>query len=369
MSPMKPRLLCLAASLLAAGSGPALATSAADADSAGAWYFYRGRDYGSEGLVNPWRLVLNGGFGILKMENRSNRLGDIDFENGWDNLWRNLGDPVTAIEQKGWWDFLRSEVIPISINEGNAQYWPNYLNHLVGGGMSYRMMREWYRWHGFRHERTWALGTIWAYHLLNETVEMNNRTGWRVDPIADVYLFNWAGIMLFSSDRVSRFFSHTLNMADWSFLPLYDPERGTLENNGQNFMIRFRWRRTSPWLVFYHWGNSGELGLSRHLGGGRYLSFGGGFEARKLVEVDRFSETADLATTLGLFYDREGSLLASVLYAKTMDNRWRVNLYPGLLATAGLCPGLTFIVTQDNDVLLGLTFGTLPLPTGLGRRF
>ena len=64
------------------------------------YYFYKRRDHGSDLLTNPLRLIVNGGFGILQVEDRSNRPADIDFENGWDNLWRNLLNPVEAIEAK-----------------------------------------------------------------------------------------------------------------------------------------------------------------------------------------------------------------------------------------------------------------------------
>ena len=197
---------------------------------------------------------------------------------------------------------------------------------------------------------------------------MDSKTGWRVDPIADIYVFNVAGVLLFSSDRVSRFFGEKLHLRDWSFQPLYDPSRGTLENNGQNYMMRLRLGRTTRWSLFYHWGNSGELGLSRDLGGGHTFSWGAGFVAKNLADVDGISETVNLATTFGLFYDRDTSLMASVLYAKQKDNRWRVNLYPGLLKVGPFRPGLTFISTRDKDFLVGVTFGSLPLPVGLGAR-
>ena len=303
------------------------------------------------------------------MENRSNRLSDIEWATGWRGLWKNLGHPVESIEQKGWWDFIASEVIPFSVNRESSQYWPNYLNHLIGGGMSYRRMREWYTWHGVPYARPAAVVTLTVYHLLNETVEMHNRTGWRADPVADVYIFDTAGIFVFSSDRVCRFFSRTLHLEDWSFQPLYDPVTGSLENVGQNYMVRFGLRRTAPWSLFYHWGNGGELGLSRDLGGGRHVSLGGGFVAKSLTDADAYSETVDLVTSAGLFYDREGSLLAGLLYSPRRDGRVRLNLYPGLLRVGSLRPGFTIILTDESDVLTGITFGSVPLiPVGPGGK-
>jgi hypothetical protein len=148
---------------LVAGTFSPAATETAQGSGAPAYYFYRGRSFGSESLVHPVRLIINGGFVILQMENRSNKLDEIHWRNGWRNLWKNLGDPIAAINHQGWWDFLSAEIIPISTRRGQTQYWPNYTNHLIGGGMSYRMMREWYRLHGFEHEVPWALVTITAY--------------------------------------------------------------------------------------------------------------------------------------------------------------------------------------------------------------
>lgn len=333
------------------------------------YYFYKRRGEGSDRLTNPLRLIINGGFGIIQVENRSNRLADIDYRNGWDNLWRNLLNPFEAIDSTGWWEFISTQIIPVSFNGSNAQYWPNYWNHLLGGGFSYRLMREWYRDHGFAHETRWSIATMVAYHLLNETVEMDDKTGWNVDPIADIYIFDIAGILLFSSDGVSRFFGRTLNLSDWSSLPIYDPTRDRLDNVGLAYMMRLRLGRETPWYLFYRWGNGGELGLTRNLGGDHFVSCGAGWVAKNLKNVDEFRETVNLATSVGFFYDRGGSLMASALYSRKLDARWQINLYPGLVRLGPLRPGLTFIDTQAKDVLLGITFGNVPLvPFGLGGR-
>jgi hypothetical protein len=355
--------------LAPAAADDAAAETDSRPDGEDSYYFYSRLDYGSERLISPLRTITNGGFGILDMQSRSNQLSDIEWRNGWHNLWLNLGSPLRAINERGWGKFLKTEVIPFSVEPGGAQYWPNYMNHLIGGGFSYRLMREWYRSHGFAYETIWAVFTMAADHLLNETVEMDGTQGWNVDPVADIYIFDLGSMILFSSDRIARFFGRTLHMADWSLLSYYDPAHGTLENISQKYMVRLRLGHTTPWYLFYHWGNSGELGLSRHVGGGRHLSAGFGFVAKNLVKVDRFSQTADLATTFGVFYDRHGSLLASLQYSRTRDSRWRANFYPGLLRLGPFQPGLAVSLHQGGAVSLGVTFGSIPiLPTGLGTR-
>ena len=49
-------------------------------------------------LVKEQGILINGGYGIIKLEDRSNRPEDIDYANGWENLWKNLLNPIEAIE-------------------------------------------------------------------------------------------------------------------------------------------------------------------------------------------------------------------------------------------------------------------------------
>jgi len=270
----------------------------------------------------------------------------------------------------GFWDFLQREVIPISINSGKAQYWPNYMNHLLGGGMSYRMMVEYYRYHEYDQPRTMASLTIFAYHFLNEVVENNGYIGPTTDPVADCWIFNPAGIILFSSDKVARFFSRTLHMADWSYQPMFLPWREELQNQGQNYAIKYHLNDSGSRSLFYHWGTHAELGMSFTREDGRCFSFGLGLVAKNLLEIDQISKTLDLAVSGGIFYDRNNSLLASLLMARTKDYRYRLNLYPGLVKLGPFQPGLFLAINSNNRIMGGITFACLRrLPFGLAGSF
>jgi len=353
-----------------AGGPPAPARPDTLPGHTGTYYYYRGLDYGSQSLVHPLRLIINGGYGIMQIENRSNRPGDIDYATGVRNVTNNVLHPQWSIGVGGFWDFFRREVLPISVNSGGAQYWPNYMNHLLGGGMSYRMMEEYYRYHGLEHSKTWAGVTIFTYHFLNEVVENDGYVGPNVDPVADFWIFNPAGIWLFSQEKVARFFSERLNMADWSYQPVWMPETDELQNNGQNYVIKYHLTRDGRHSLFYHWGSHAELGLSYTDARGRCISAGLGLRARNLLEIDNFSKTVDLAVSGGVFYDRDNSLMASLLFARSKDYRYRLNLYPGLVRVGGLQPGF-FIGVNDNERLLaGITIGTLRhVPVGVGGNF
>ena len=334
------------------------------------YFFYHGRRYGSEALVHPLRMVVNGSYGILQLDNRDKRPGSIDYEQGIDNVWRNLAHPLTSIRVHGWKDFFRNEILPVSVNARDARYWPNYTQHLIGGGMSYRMIAEWYRRHEVPHPRAMSALSMAVYHAWNEVVENDTLSAWTTDPIADLYLFDPLGIVLFNFDTAPRFFSETLHMADWSYQPTWDPARGTLDNNGQNFALKLAIPRTRSWSLFYHYGTHGELGLSRAFDDGTSWSFAAGFKASNLVDLGAGTRTVDLVPSGGLFYDRNHSLLASLLFARTKGYRVRLNLYPGLVRVGGFSPGWFVAVDHEDRVLAGITLADVPhLPLGLATRF
>lgn len=332
-------------------------------------YFYHGYNYGSEANINPLHLILNGGYGIMQMDNRTNDPTTIDYRAGWKNVWRNLKNPVKAIEQEGWEEFLLTQVVPVSINRKQAYYWPNYSQHLIGGGMSYRMMVEWFDYYNFKYPKLHALTTMTYYHFLNEIVENSDYVGYNTDAIADMYIFNPLGILIFSSDKVSRFFSQTLNMRDWSYQFSYDPVHKQIENNGQNFSLKYFFNREKKVGLFYHYGTHGEFGLSFKRENGTCWSFAGGFIANKLVNLsdrdDLRALTADLVPTAGIFYDRNNSLLASLMYSKTQDYFLRLNVYPGLVHLWKLSPGFYITFNQEKKASVGINFNFLPI--GIGK--
>lgn len=330
------------------------------------YYFYHGLNYGSEALVQPLRLIINGGYGILQIYGREDRITEVHYETGWENVWRNLGNPIDAIEANGWEDFFEREIIPVSFDGNSAHYWPNYTLHLIGGGMSYRLYSEFYRYHHYPRPNLLSGLTMVVYHMLNEVVENNDYEGWTTDPIADLYIFDPLGILLFSSDRVARFFGQTLHMADWSYQPSLNLSNGNLENNGQNFAMKLDIPRLERCQLFYHYGTHGEFGLSYRLDETDSFSWGVGLKASELVDIATGVKGVTLGFTSGVFYDRNNSLLASLLYADTKDYRLRLNLYPGLFRIGPLAPGVFLAERRNEGMVLGVTLLYPPgLPLGV----
>jgi hypothetical protein len=220
------------------------------------------------------------------------------------------------------------------------------------------------------HPKAWAGVTIFAYHFLNEVVENDGYVGPSTDPVADMWLFNPAGVLLFSNETVARFFSRTLNMADWSYQPVWLPGTDELVNNGQNYAVKYHLNRRGSTSIFYHWGTHAELGLSFTRPDGKCFSAGLGLVAKNLFKIDEISKTVDLAVSGGVFYDQNNSLMASLLFARTKDYRYRLNIYPGLVDIGVLKPGFFASLNEDNRFLLGLTLGTLQhVPVGIGGAF
>ena len=344
-----------------------LARRGAPGDTTGEpYFFYAGRAYGSESLVHPLRMVVNGAFGITQIDNRSNVLGDIDYDTGWSNVWDNLRDPGWSIRTIGWKAFLTEEILPVSSNSKKARYWPNYTQHLIGGGMSYRLAAEWFRWNGYAHPKLWSVATMTVYHVFNEVVENDGYVGPTSDPVADLLLFDPASILLFEHDGIAGFFAKTLHMAEWPYQPAYDPRTGALENNGQNFVLKWRLPRSKRWSLFNHYGTHSEVGLSYTRDDGTCWSFGAGLKAGDLVELGDGVRTVDLVPAAGLFYDRENSLMFSLLFANTKDYKLRANLYPGLVRWGFFSPGAFVALRRNNAVVAGVTLGGVPhLPVGV----
>jgi hypothetical protein len=334
-------------------------------------FFYHHLTYGSESLIHPVSIVLIGGYSIFQVGDRDRNPLEVEYRIGWKNVIRNVADPIGNVGKFGWEKFIRTEVIPMSLAPKSAQYVPNYQMHLIGSGMTFRQLSEWYEANGFRHGRIWSAATCYTYHFLNEVVENNAYVGVNVDPIADLWIFDPLGILLFSSDRVSRFFGETLHMRDWSTPAAVDPVHRTLENNADNYMIRWTFPRQETWSLFYHFGLNGLLGLSRARPDGSAWSFGAGAMTKDLKRVRSDGRgrimTVDLIWNAGIYYDRNGSLMASLLFSGSRAYKTKLNVFPGIVRVKGVSPWLFGALGRENEIIVG--GGVRFFPLGIAGRF
>ncbi len=315
--------------------------------------------------------MFNNVYGILAANTRNNDITAIEYSTGIGNTWDNVLNPFEHIGNYGWGNFFRDEFIPTSIELKNAQWWPNYTNHLIGGGMIFRKTVEWYEFKGAPNPKLLAYMNLMTMHFLNEVVENNSFEGTNIDPIADLLLFDQLGILLFNNDKAARFFSSKLNLLDWSFQPSLNFFNGKLDNAAQNYIIRLHLPGRNRTSIFYYWGNSGIIGLSRNLENKDNISLGFGLTLKDIVELNSSNGvrkvTTDLVWTAGGFYDRNGSLLASVVLSGTKRYRALLNIYPGILHVGTFTPGVYGALNKNNQVVVGVSFSLLPVAISIGR--
>lgn len=225
-------------------------------------YFYHGLPYGSDAAFHPGRELINGALGILQISSNWSTLDDIDWRHGFDITWESISHPARTVDAYGEEEFLTNEVVPGKLRWNNLQYVPNYHLHLIRGGARHRAFVEWYRAHSFPRPGLWAAATTVIHAFAVEAVEHDDARGPTVDPLADMLVFDPAGALLFSSDRVARFFAHRLNMSIWSGQPMYNPVRNTVENAGQNYGLHFFFAKDHRVGIFQYWGMSDLIGLT-----------------------------------------------------------------------------------------------------------
>lgn len=289
---------------------------------------------------------------------------EYQYDDAWRSLWGNIRNPFRTIRDFGAKDFLLSEVVPWDFDPTHQQYFPNYGLHLIGGGMQSRKMEEWYACHGYPMPRAWSVATMAAQHVLNEVVESGPNPALSVDNVADLYIFDPLGIILFTSDGVCRFFSEKLHMAEWPLQPSYDLATGALENMGQYYILKIPVTRDGRWAGFARGGLHEMAGVSRNFAGNRCISVAAGAGVENIIVADRKGpgtiRTAEWMWSAAAFYDINNSLLASLTLTGMPQDRVKVNIYPGLLRMGSVSPGLWFGYASER-FLLGIQFHYIPM--------
>src|SRR2546421_256015 len=179
-------------------------------------HFYFGYDYGTQALYNPLWVFVNRGYDTLQEDTAGRDVFALRYGSNARNVARNLADPFSNVSSLGWGKFLREEVFPLSYGKTTARWLPNYALHLIGGGSTFSTLREWFEDHHVPLPRVFSAFTLMAAAFLNETIENNGVVGRNTDAIADIYLFDAGGIILFSFDAINRLFSRQLAISAWS---------------------------------------------------------------------------------------------------------------------------------------------------------
>ena len=342
------------------------------------YYFYNPNiNNGSENFFHPINTVLNGSYDILRNGSlKSNNIMNISYRSSTDNIWYNITHPVENVKKFGVDEFVELEIFNLSFDPSKGHFLPNIANHVLGNGMLYVKMEEWYDYHNFHHPRLMSLGTTTLYQVMNEVVEHpSGRRYVNVDSISDLLIFNPLGILLFSFDGVKHFFSKTAPMQDWSLQPMYSPQDQTLENTGQNYIMHFPFLGSPKLQPFVYWGIHGLAGMTYKLKTEQSISVGLGRVVNRIRSEIRETDylentiffTPDMDGSLSIFYSTQNSLLMSVMITGPRFYNAQINIYPGVINIGRFSPGFYCAFGESEGFVLGLSFNELPF--GFGKKY
>jgi hypothetical protein len=365
------RALALLAPMLAGASGlgaqvaaPASEPPAQPAVSSLYWHGYR---YGSEALFSPLTVLADKGFDIFQVFEEPDRdPRAVPWRARAAVLSGVFLHPAAAIERyPGWGPWLKTEVLPLSFGD-DARWVPNYTEHLLGGGLTYRALTDWYRAHGAPVPALLAGTTTMAAAAVNEMLEYDERTPVPSSSVADLWIFDLGGVLLFSWDGPARWAQSTLHLTRWPTMASVVLPTGVIQNNGDYYVLKLPLPLEREQLLV-RFGLAGQVGVVRKLGTERALSLALGLDTQQhRVDPATGQEYIDMKLGGGIYYDRNNSLLASASFSTAAQNRLSVNLYPGLIDRGPLKDvGLWLVAPAHQPVRIGVASRWL-LGMGLG---
>lgn len=272
-------------------------------------------------------------------------------------------NPVRSIERDGGFSkFFRDEW-------ATTRAIPNYMMHVVGGGYDFRMIAEWYQYHRFPIPYFFSFLTCYAAHFSNEALETSNRALTSHDHIADLYFFDVVGKLMFINDSVARFFHRELQMRTWMGQPMFDVRRARIYNAATNYAMRpFIFRKDIRFFFLFGYHYLGGFGF--RVNNTDFLTISAGVCVIKGFDPDRQKTASqsvkNFRTCGGIFYDRNGSLLASIIINGTENYRVRLNIYPDLLHFGDVNFGVFAAYDDHNRIAFGFSmYGLLGLSVTL----
>jgi hypothetical protein len=325
--------------------------------------FYTGKAVGSESQFNPFSLIVNGGFDQLRTANANRHVFELDYELAAEGMWRSISQPDRVIKTYGFERWIKRQVLPLSgKRSGGGQWVPNYQLHLLGGGMTGVRITERYQQHGTAHPELAAAATVTAWHLITEMIEHQNGVP-SADATTDLLIFDPAAFLLWRIDWVQRAFSTRVEMTNWSGQPAIVAPTSTLQNMHQTAMMRAKlWHDYRPMTTF---GASFLLGMSRRVNPTDWFSLASGWDPTENPIIDPVTgeKTVTLNPNVGVFYDRDGSLLGALHVRFNRREVVTMNVYPGVVHFGKWSPGLFAHVLENGR----FRFGVVPrLGLGIG---
>lgn len=319
--------------------------------------FYHGLRYGSEAQFNPLTEVLNEGFDMFRTDNHPRKLGDFPFQRASANVLRSLIHPDSAFRAFGWNNTLKDELLPLSWGvSGGPQWLANYSCHFLGSGMVSARMVEWYEQQGVPHPVAMSAITMFTAHFTNEIVEDGGAEtrNHPLDAVVDIYLFDVAGFLMFRNERVQKLFSEKLELTNWQGQATITARDGTLENTYQEFVLRVPLPKTQKLRGIIGWGPYSMAGLSYGSRDGTSVSLAGGGDIKSPTDPETGKKDYSVKPYGGVFIDRRGSLLGSLVVKNSREVLASANLYPGVINIRGTTFGLWGQLLNDHSWRVGI---------------
>ncbi|NQU68471.1 MAG: hypothetical protein HQ510_11055 [Candidatus Marinimicrobia bacterium] len=354
-------------------------------------FFYFGQDYGSESQFGALNVFLNVGFVTTGRMTQSPRFSDIDFNRNGTILFNSLFHQRHAINEdydNGLTGFFTSEFVPSYLPAI-----PNYLLHFVGEGMLSRKLEEYYQSRGFQGiwPKVLSISAVVASQQVNELVEFGYVLHPKSDPVADLY-FNTAGIVAFSLDSIAKLFSNEwVRLYYWPGQPVVDIRDSGLFNHGETYLLRTTLGSRTDWKFALLFGlPTNGLGVSIPLENGDNLTImplatdqlirPRGYETPTREELLTQLNGDDLDQkvshdlvikefnySVNLYWDRSGSLLASLAICYEPEFNLSLNVYPSVMSVGPVGVGGYLVASQNGASTVGMTLSVSPVV--LGTRF
>lgn len=316
--------------------------------------FYTGKAVGSEAAFNPLSLVLNESFDLLRTAGANRQVFDLNYKLAAHGAWIAITKPDRVLRTYGYDTWVKRQLLPLSgKKKGGGQWLPNYQLHLLGGGMTGVRLTEWYMQHGVAHPELAAAGTAAIWHFGNEMIEHQDGQP-TADALSDLLLFDPLAFLVWRNDRVQRLFSTRVEMTNWPGQPVISLPTQTIQNIHQTVMLRGKlWRDYRPMTTF---GGSFLLGVSKRRGGSDWLSVAAGWDPTEnpIIDPGTGEKTVTLNPNIGLFYDRDGSLLGALHVRMNRREQVTINVYPGVVHFGRWSPGLFAHILDDRRVRFGI---------------
>ena len=309
---------------------------------------FRLQPYGSNANFNPVSMLVNRGLDIWQLDQYSPSLTRFPYRRSAASVWRAVTHPGEVIDQMGTWQFLSNEILPIrwgAWDAGDAAWAPNYMLHFFMGGVTYVRTEGWFADRGWPAPKLWSGVTVMAAAYLTEMAEVGDT------PVP------W----------VRNLFGEKLRVMDWSLQPVFTPH-AEVYNQGDYLAIKFGLPFGDDVDLLWRLGLGSWWGLSFPRGEEDAISFALGAETTShSVDPDTRVESITAGFAGGLFYDRNGSLLASLEWG-FRERLASINVYPGVFPRPLKDMGLWLSLDRDLRPRLGLTARALGFGLGLSPR-